>query len=357
MADPYYEDGHTTLYLGDCLDVMAALPDGGVDLILTDPPYFRVKNLPWDRQWDDAAGFLSWIARLSKEWSRILAPNGSIYCFASARMAAQVERVLAADFVILNSIAWAKPIHTTRAPSVSKESLRSYFPASERVIFAEQYGADSFAMGNAGYRQKCEELRGWVFEPIRAYLAAEWKRAGLTRQDANDATGTFMAGHWLSQSQWQLPTREHYEALRRYAAEHSKGEHILSRGHAVLTRDHDVLAREYDVLAREYDELKKEYEALRRPFTVSVEVPYTDVWTYPTVSRRTGKHPCEKPYDMMADIVRASSAEGAVVLDCFAGSGVVIKAARDLNRHAIGVELDPTWCARIAQDLDTEVAR
>ena len=328
--------GDVQIIHGDALEVMATLDDASVDLILTDPPYFRVKDLPWDNQWDSADGFLEWIGRLSAEWQRVLAPNGSLYCFASARMAAQVERVLAGDFVILNSIAWAKPLHTTRAPSVSKESLRSYFPASERVIFAEQYGADSFAMGDAGYRQKCEELRGWVFEPIRAYLATEWERAGLNRADANKATGTFMSGHWLSQSQWQLPTRDNYELLQNYANEHGAGRDILAK-------DYDYLARDYEFLRRDYDQLRQEYEALRRPFAVSIEVPYTDVWTYPTVSHRKGKHPCEKPYEMMSDIVRASTREGALVLDCFAGSGVSLVAARDQGRRVIGIELDEAW--------------
>ena len=31
--------GDCTLYLGDCLEVMAELPDGSVDMIWTDPPY------------------------------------------------------------------------------------------------------------------------------------------------------------------------------------------------------------------------------------------------------------------------------------------------------------------------------
>jgi len=37
----YYEtpDGRAKLYLGDCLDVMRALPDGHVDLVFADPPY------------------------------------------------------------------------------------------------------------------------------------------------------------------------------------------------------------------------------------------------------------------------------------------------------------------------------
>ena len=38
---PYYEDAASgiTIYHGDCLDVMASMPDGSVDAIWTDPPY------------------------------------------------------------------------------------------------------------------------------------------------------------------------------------------------------------------------------------------------------------------------------------------------------------------------------
>ena len=42
----------TTLHHGDCLDVMADMADNSVDVILTDPPYFKVKAEWWDRQWE-----------------------------------------------------------------------------------------------------------------------------------------------------------------------------------------------------------------------------------------------------------------------------------------------------------------
>lgn len=41
MVDIYYEDAFTTLYLGDCKDVMKALPADFIDLVLTDPPYTK----------------------------------------------------------------------------------------------------------------------------------------------------------------------------------------------------------------------------------------------------------------------------------------------------------------------------
>lgn len=39
MAQLFWSDDLVTLYLGDCRDVLPELPDGGVDLVLTDPPY------------------------------------------------------------------------------------------------------------------------------------------------------------------------------------------------------------------------------------------------------------------------------------------------------------------------------
>lgn len=31
--------GSGLFYLGDCLEIMSGIPDGSIDLILTDPPY------------------------------------------------------------------------------------------------------------------------------------------------------------------------------------------------------------------------------------------------------------------------------------------------------------------------------
>ena len=39
MTEPYYQDDHVTLYHGDCLEVLAGIPDESVAAVLTDPPY------------------------------------------------------------------------------------------------------------------------------------------------------------------------------------------------------------------------------------------------------------------------------------------------------------------------------
>jgi len=322
---------------------MRDMPDNSIDLIVADPPYYRVKDAEWDRQWSKPEAFLSWMGEVSVQWQRLLKPNGSLYCFASPQMAARVEVKLRERFEVLNHVVWEKERDRGKHAASCKESLRGYFPNTERIVFAEHYGADNMAKGEAGYVAKCDELRGFVFEPLRAYLSDERDRAGwTTRRVAEEyqritgsRTVTGMAGHWFERVQWALPTQQNYQWLRDLFN--------VSGG--------DYLRREYDDLRREYDDLRREYESLRRPFAVTADVHYTDVWTFPTVGTYPGKHPCEKPQAMLRHIIAASSRSGAVVLDPFAGSGSTGEAALALGRVPILIEKDAHWCDRIRERL------
>ena len=310
----------------DCLEFMRGMDVNSVDAIVTDPPYFGVKEDDWDNQWNNADHFIEWIGELSEQWQRILKPNGSLYCFASPQMAGRVEAKIWAHFNVLNTIIWDKIQNHQRIGGVAgrheaqildKGLARSYFPNTERIIFAEHYGADNIANGEAGYIAKCDELRGFVFEPLRAYLAGEWERAGLTSKDANTATNSQMAGHYLSRVQWTLPTSDKYKQLQEYANKAGG-----------------------DYLRREYEDLRREYEDLRRPFNVTAEVPYTDVWTFRTVQAYEGKHVCEKPLALMEHIILASTRPGAIVFDPFTGSGSTGVACVLNGRSFIGCEKD-----------------
>ena len=61
------------LYNEGCLETMKRIPDGSIDLMLTDPPY-NLTNCEWEYQLD--------LPKMWQEWERILKPNGvwAIFC-------------------------------------------------------------------------------------------------------------------------------------------------------------------------------------------------------------------------------------------------------------------------------------
>jgi site-specific DNA-methyltransferase (adenine-specific) len=328
-------DGQIQLANADCLTHLKTLPENSVDLVLTDPPYFQVKKNAWDNQWPDVESFLAWLDEVMLELWRVLKPSGSIYLFCGHKLAADTEILMRSRFNVLNHITWAKPSGPWRR--MRKTDLRSFFPATERILFAEHYGADGHAKGVAGYASKCTELKKEVFEPLINYFRDARQSLNITAKDINAATGTKMCSHWFSGSQWQLPNQEQYEKLQQLFSDRA-GQ--LERTHEELTKEYETLNKEYQTLCREYDDLKAEYENLRRPFSVTSDVPYTDVWTFAPVQYYPGKHPCEKPADLLEHIILASSREGAVVLDAFMGSGSTGKACLKLNRKFIGIEME-----------------
>jgi len=345
---------------GDCLEIMRGMEESSIDLIVTDPPYYQVKAVAWDLQWKSEDAFIEWFGQICQEWRRLLRPNGSLYCFMGSKRVSQCEIEMGRSFNLLNRIVWVKKStkngNNGQWNKASKDDLRAFFPQAEYILFAEHFGADSAAKGESGYGQKCDELRGFVFEPLRAYLKGEWARAGLTPDDANTACGTAnMAGrHFFTRSQWCLPTAVHYAALREYANIHGRRPappyeefHESPRYRFEANGQPDYLRADYDYLRADYEDLRADYEDLRRPFQVAPQIPYTDVWTdFPTVAPRPGKHMCEKPVPMLEHIIAASSRPGAMVLDCFAGSGSTGEAALRLGRSFVGIERDEVWAER-----------
>lgn len=135
----YYQDDKVTLHHGDCLDVLATLPDASVDAVVTDPPYNLTSgkrggsgaasvdlNTPYGRSrigvgngpggfmgqaWDDYdcfdGGFQGWCQAWATECLRVLKPGGHLLAFGGTRtwhrLAVAVED---AGFEIRDNLAW-----------------------------------------------------------------------------------------------------------------------------------------------------------------------------------------------------------------------------------------------------------
>ncbi|MGI1593174.1 DNA methyltransferase, partial [Raoultella ornithinolytica] len=82
----------------DCLQYLPTLPDNSIDLIVTDPPYFKVKPNGWDNQWKGDEDYLRWLDSCLAQFWRVLKPAGSMYLFCGHRLAADIELLVRERF-------------------------------------------------------------------------------------------------------------------------------------------------------------------------------------------------------------------------------------------------------------------
>lgn len=298
------------VYQMDCLEGMRLLPDDSVDLIVIDPPYNIGKDKRWDK-WRSVEDYVAWMTEVFRECERVLKPNGSFYWFHNDfEQIVELHRAINENtsFVFKQFIVWNKRFEGAKLKGyldghIAVDGLRNYKQMAEYCLFytfQDDYGANK---------------EGFGFQSLRNYFREFQDALGLTKKAIIDKIGQ-RADHcfrWNS-AQWDLPTRETYEDLLK-------------------------LPRRVDFEPRSYDSLRAEYENLRYVF--NNQKTHHSVWDY-EVAPKIG-HITPKPVELIENIIRHSSNEGAIVLDCFMGSGTTAVAATRLRRNFIGFEREPEY--------------
>ncbi len=111
------------VHVGDCLEIMSALPDASIDMIFADPPYNlqlegelrRPNHSKVDAVDDDWDQFETFVAydRFTKDWlsaaRRILKPDGTIWVIGSYHNIFRVGTALQdLGYWVLNDVIWRK---------------------------------------------------------------------------------------------------------------------------------------------------------------------------------------------------------------------------------------------------------
>jgi site-specific DNA-methyltransferase (adenine-specific) len=123
---------------GDCLEHLADLPPGCVDLAFADPPF----NIGYDydvyHDRQSRADYLAWTERWLAEVRRVLAPAGALYVAIGDEYAAEVKvRLDALGLELRNWIVWHYTfgVHCTRKFNRSHAHVLYYVADPKRFTF------------------------------------------------------------------------------------------------------------------------------------------------------------------------------------------------------------------------------
>ncbi|WPK65647.1 MULTISPECIES: DNA-methyltransferase [Akkermansia] len=284
---------------GNCIEILKNNEISDIDLVIADPPYWKVVNEKWDYQWRTEDDYLKWSKQWLLEIYNKLRIGGSFYLFG-------YFRILALLIPILNELGFSlrqQIVVDKGMQAVAGRATKNYkmFPnVTESILFLVKDNK----------------------EFSRQLLKSRQKELKLTSKAINEALGVKSNGGGM----WsiytgkniceQFPTRELWAKLEK------------------------VLQFSYP-----YDKIAQTYNP---------QMGLTDVWTDINFYSENRYHPTQKPLKLIKRIIQASSNIGDVVLDPFAGSGSTLLASEQTDRKSLSIELEERYINSIKQRFYNE---
>ena len=267
---------------------MKQIDDGTVDLIIADPPYWKVVGEKWDYLWRTENDYIQWTLEWMTEAARVLRLGGTFYCFGYFRTLAYLIPHLESMGLELRQ----QIIIDKGMKAVSGRATKNYkiFPnVTESILF--------IIKDNKKF--------------IKPFLKSRQKELGLSAKEINERLGAKSNGGGM----WSIYTGKN-------VCEQFPTEESWNRLSRVL---------EFDI----------PYSKLAQTF--NPQMGFTDVWTDIDFYSERRCHPTQKPLKLIRRLVSASSNEGDVVLDPFVGAGSTVLGCLPLHRHYIGFELNKEY--------------
>lgn len=326
-----------TIYRGDNLEIMRAMPDGCVDLCYIDPPFFTqkdYKNIWGDKEsvldWDSAkldgffdtkdffekhvhtgekglTAYLVWMRARLVEIHRILKPTGVLYLHLDYHAIHYIKVILDEIFGYSNfrsEIIWKR---------INAKGLAFKGFATNTDIILQYTKSKTFTW-NAQYRPHDPEY-------VKKFY----------RHDDEDGRGPYQVAD-LANPGYRPNLIYDYKGYKPPA----KGWRITREKMQKLDKEGRLVFPE----SKEGRIRKKSYLADMKGNPI--DNVWDDIKPVQAQSEERIGWPTQKPVALLERIISASTNEGDVVFDCFAGCGTSMHAAHKLKRKWIGIDISPT---------------
>ena len=276
----------------DCLEYLKTLKTNSIDLICTDPPYYKVVNDDWDNQWFTIDEYYQWCEEWILELGRVAKWSCSFWLFGFVEQLSTLLPVVEkAGFTFRQQIVINKGMKAVAGRTSNKLKM---FPTATESIFFFHYEAR---------------------DHIRDMLQKEREKLGWNGGDVNKHLGKATTG-----------------------------------GGTYATIASNVKPREHRVYPTKKDWIKLQ-EVMKLPkyedvvYKFNIQMGLTDVWDDINFYDRSLKkiHSTQKPISLIDRLILTSSNKNDKVLDIFCGSGTTAVSALKNKRKFFGCEADKDY--------------
>ena len=298
---------------GDCIAGMAAMDAGSVDLVFADPPF----NIGYEYDaYDDRqehAAYLDWSRRWMAAVYRVLKPDGTFWLAIGDEYAAELKLIAQNAYPGLGLRDAEPTVGVTARANLARKPKSKPIPAAgfhcrSWVIWYYTFGVHC----KKKFTRSHAHLFCFVKDPAKFTFNVEAIRVPSARQLVYADKRANPTGR-MPDDTWLMPSG----------------------------------APMVDGFALRPQDLPKGFR------------PESDTWYFSRVAgtfkEREGWHGCQMPEQLLGRIVRATSNEGDVVLDPFAGSGTTLAVAKKLLRIPIGFELSKQYFNQATKRLEAAI--
>ncbi|HEV2138578.1 MAG TPA: DNA methyltransferase [Nitrososphaerales archaeon] len=320
------------IYCGDCAEVLSRFPEGCIDLIYADPPFFS--NQQYEVLWGDGyemrafedrwkggiQNYIAWMEPKIRQCHKVLKDTGAMYLHcdwhAGAYLRVLMDKIFGENRLV-NEIIWKRTSAHT-----GEGKIKRFGTVHDTILFYSKSDSNSFTPQyvplNEDYVSK---FYRYTDEHGRRYRHDNLTASGVRHGDSGKPW------HGIDPSK--------------------KGIH-------------------WKFTVQRLDELEKEgriyipakrggVPAYKRYLDDSKGQLLQDIWDdIPPIQAQSAErlgYPTQKPEALLERIVGASSNPTDLVLDPFCGCGTAIAVAHKLGRRWVGIDISPTACKLMAKRL------
>lgn len=293
-----------TLYNGDCLELMKNIPDGSVDLVLTDPPYGTMKGIDDKHDWDTALN----TKIMFDEISRVLRRNGKCVLFCQEPYTSHLIANVPPSMLFCYRGIWLK--NCSGNSLMAKTAMTSRF--EDFCVFVNK--------DSGGLLNKCvEKISDVVFSVGFQRFAEIMFGEGRYKDIASARKNLYKKVYIKGCNEYDKNFFD--EKMYRY---------LETQIEMPYTFD------EYFSIVADYKEKTKSVFNLWQGGKSK-----SNVLEY--AKDNGGYHPTQKPVKLLEDLIQTYSNAENTVLDFTMGSGSTGVACINTGRKFIGIELDSMY--------------